>query len=102
MNLGKCLPTLECENRINVFLLLNLSSAGLPFQFFLFLHSLALLLRNLIPPKPVFVETSEAIDHDGDWEGDDKDSTQCAQSARKLTQYSFWLFVVAHLGGHVD
>ena len=88
MNLGKCLPTLECENRINVFLLLNLSSAGLPFQFFLFLHSLALLLRNLIPPKPVFVETSEAIDHDGDWERQSENSQNSAESSKHFPHES--------------
>ena len=31
-------------------------------------------MRDLIPPKPVFVESSKAVDNDGNGEGDDEDA----------------------------
>ena len=38
------------------------------------LGHLFLLVLHLIPPEPVLVQHGEAVDHDGDWEGEDEDS----------------------------
>ena len=33
-----------------------------------------LLVQHLVPPEPVLVEHGEAVDHNGDGEGEDEDS----------------------------
>ena len=41
---------------------------------------LPLPLGHLVPPEPVPVEAGEAVDHDGDGQGEDEHTGECAKS----------------------
>ena len=41
---------------------------------------LPLPLGHLVPPEPVPVEAGEAVDHDGDGQGEDEHPGECAKS----------------------
>ena len=49
---------------------------------------LPLPLGHLVPPEPVPVEAGEAVDHDGDGQGQDEQTRQGAKTADKTTKES--------------
>ena len=49
---------------------------------------LPLPLGHLVPPEPVPVEAGEAVDHDGDGQGEDEQPSQGTKSADQTTKES--------------
>ena len=43
-------------------------------------------LTDLVPPQPVFVVAREAVDHDGDGEGQDEDAAEGTEAAYQLAR----------------
>ena len=51
-------------------------------------RDLPLPLGHLVPPEPVPVEAGEAVDHDGDGQGEDEQPSQGTKSADQTTKES--------------
>ena len=63
--------------------------------------SLLLLLLNLVPPQPVPVEAGKAVDHNRDWQSEDKNASKSTESPNKPSQKCLWIKIIPYSGdGH--
>ena len=51
---------------------------------------------DLIPPEPVLVELSEAVDDNGDGQGEDEDAGKGAAASDQFPKEGLWVEVVAN------
>ena len=58
--------------------------------------SLSLLVLDLIPPEPVLVEYSKAVNDDGDGKGEDEYSRQGTESSDEFPQQCLGIEFVSH------